>query len=286
MKSLSLIILFLSSSILSFSQNTPTEAAMPIVEEGKRLYRSEMASWYGTDLFMERYNRRENIGGYFSYGDKHVTNCIFFSREEVPQVIGTIVFDSTFSVSTAITDLEVRPFTPLEKDLYEMRQHAMDAIRTDTLFKVYENTNLNLVPLIHNGGKKVYVLCGPQVGGVVIFGNDYLLTFNADNEVVSTKQLHRNIIPIYYETKEGEVQEKTIHSHLPETGAFMTATDICTLLLYAPYTTWKTHEVLSREYLNIWNCKTNTLLVLPHEILEKISKDVDKRKKKRKRNKQ
>lgn len=29
-----------------FAQPNPTEQAQPIVAEGKRLYRSEMASWY------------------------------------------------------------------------------------------------------------------------------------------------------------------------------------------------------------------------------------------------
>ena len=33
----------------------PYKKAQPIVEEGKLLYRSEMASWYGTDLFLANY---------------------------------------------------------------------------------------------------------------------------------------------------------------------------------------------------------------------------------------
>src|SRR5689334_9378884 len=40
-----------------------------IVDEGKQLYRSEMASWYGTDVFLEQFKERDKIGGYFSYTD-------------------------------------------------------------------------------------------------------------------------------------------------------------------------------------------------------------------------
>jgi len=62
-KILIIFLTFLTQTV--FGQDNPTEQAKPIVDEGKRLYRSEMASWYGTDLFLERYKDRANIGGYF-----------------------------------------------------------------------------------------------------------------------------------------------------------------------------------------------------------------------------
>lgn len=52
---------------------------------------------------------------------------------------------------------------------------------------------------------------------------------------------------------EGE-QETTIHSHLPETGDYITATDICTLMLYEKAAKWKSHNVVSEKFLNIWDC--------------------------------
>ena len=52
-------------SVNVLAQKTPDEEVQPVVEEGIRLYKSEMASWHGTDLFLERYKDRENIGGYF-----------------------------------------------------------------------------------------------------------------------------------------------------------------------------------------------------------------------------
>ena len=57
-KILTLVLTLFSLSVLG--QSNPTEEAQPIVDEGKRLYKSEMASWYGTDLFLENY--KEKIG--------------------------------------------------------------------------------------------------------------------------------------------------------------------------------------------------------------------------------
>ena len=96
-----------------------------ILEEGKMLYKSEMASWYGTDIFMEKYNEKEKIGGYLSYTENEISKCIFFSNDETPKVIGTIGFDATFKVETAKTDLVERELTKNEFDLYKIRTEAL-----------------------------------------------------------------------------------------------------------------------------------------------------------------
>ena len=283
-KALIIILTFLSLSVLG--QYNPTEQAQPIVAEGKLLYKSEMASWYGTDLFLEIYKDRENIGGYFSYTDDEVSKCIFFSKADQPKVIGTIFFDNTFEIKSAKTDLTERDFTTNENDLYTIREIALSEIKSDTLFKTYKNTNLNLIPLINGNERKVYVLTGPQQSGVVIIGNDYLLTFDKDNKLTLKKQLHKNIIPIYYGGKEeeGKQIEGAMHTHLPETGDFITATDICTLMLYGKFAKWKTHNVISKKYLNIWNCQTDQLTVISMDAVEKLNKDQEKRNRKKNKN--
>ena len=266
-----------------FGQKNPTEKAQPIVTEGKLLYKSEMASWYGTDLFLEKYSNRNNIGGYFSYTEKETSKCIFFSKSDKPKVIGTISFDSTYNVKTAKIDMKNRKFTKNENNLYIIRKLALSEINSDTLFKKYNNTNLNLIPLINGNEKKVYVLTGPTQNGVVIFGNDYLLTFDKENTLILKKQLHKNIIPIYYGEKEdnGKKIVGAMHSHLPETGDFITATDICTLMLYEKFAKWETYNVVSEKYLNTWNCITNQLTVISMDTIKEIDKK-QKKKKKRK----
>jgi len=134
-KTLTLLLSLFSLSV--FGQKNLTEEAEPIVAEGKLLYKSEMASWYGTDLFLENYKYRENIGGYFSYTDNYIAKCVFFSKAESPKVIGTISFDSTYNVKTSKTDLTERDFTQTENDLYQIRKIALDELNTNTdgLFK-------------------------------------------------------------------------------------------------------------------------------------------------------
>ena len=281
-KTLTIILTLITLSV--FGQKNPTEEAQPIVDEGKSLYKSEMASWYGTDLFLENYKDRENIGGYFSYTDNDIAKCIFFSKAENPKVIGTISFDSTYNLKTAITDLTERDFTQIENDLLQIRLIALEELNTnsDGLFKFYENTNPNIIPLINGQEKKVYILTGPQQSGVVIFGNDYLLTFDKNNKLSTKKQLHKNIIPIEYgNTEDGKEVVGAMHSHLPETGDFITATDICTLMLYEKFAKWETYNVVSEKYLNIWNCETDQLTVISMDAVEKINKDQEKRKKKK-----
>ena len=240
------------------------------VEEGKLLYKLEMASWDGTDLFLEEYSNIDNIGGYFSYYKDNNTKCVFFSSLDIPKVIGTVSFDDSSNIETADIDLLERDFTEYEYDLYTLRKIAFEEIYSDDLFEMYENTSLNLIPLITSKEKKVFVLTGPQQSGVVIFGNDYLLTFSKKNKLKSKKRLHNNIIAIYYGTSE-ENEEISMHSHLPETGNFITATDICTLMLYSKFANWKTHNVVSKKYLNIWNCETNELILIPMKTVTKIA---------------
>ncbi len=280
MKSLICVFTLLTLSFICYSQTEIEKLTKPIVDEGKRLYKTEMASWYGTDLFLEKYKERNKIGGYLSYTENEMSKCIFFSNADTPKVIGTISFDSKYDLKTAITDLSERELNKNEYGLYKIRQAAFSIAQEDTLFKSYKNTNLNFIPLISNGEKKVYILTGPLKRGVVIFGNDYLLTFDNDNNLLLKKQLHRNIIPINYGDKEDEEKEieGAAHVHLPETGDFITATDICTLMLYEKFTKWRQHIVISEKYMSIWDCKTDKLFAITKEAMDKIYKTEEDKK--------
>ncbi len=270
---------FLALIFQSINGQKQTDTA-PIVAEGKRLYQSEMASWYGTDIFLERFkDEQENIGGYISYGDQDSARCVFYSKGLSPLAIATIIFDSTYDIKIARVDKSMRTLTPLETDLAMLRLKAKEVITSDTMFTIYNNTNFNIIPIISEEEKKVYVLTGPKNNGVVIFGNDYLIRFNKDNSLIDKKQLHRNIIPIEYGKQQEMIVLVTMHSHRPETGDFITATDICTLMLYSKFANWKQHYVISENYVSIWNCLTNELTTITKEAWDRINKDLEKRKK-------
>jgi hypothetical protein len=262
-----LFILLWTSSV--FAQESIGDS---IQMEGQRLYRSEMASWHGTDVFLEKFkDKAELIGGYFSYSKGGLTYCIFFSNAEQPQVLATISFDSSYSPASAKTDTVLRSFDNYEKDIYVVRKEALNVINNDTLFKTYANTSLNLIPVIDGSSKKVYVLTGPKVSGVVVMGNDYLLTFDKENRLLTKKPLHKNIIPIEYGKQDMQVIG-TMHSHLPETGDYITATDICTLMLYQHLAKWQQHIVISENFVSIWDCEKHQLAILPKEAWEKSNR--------------
>ncbi|AFD07872.1 hypothetical protein [Solitalea canadensis] len=253
-----------------FAQDKKVTSA--IVDEGKALYRSEMASWYGTDIFFENFkDKTANFGGYFSYDEENITKCVFVSKGEKPTVLATISFDSTFSVENAKVIGKDRALSSREQQYFALRKKAIETLDADTLFKSYSNTSLNLIPLIRNGQKKVFILTGPKVNGVVIFGNDYLISFDENNKVTEKKSLHKNIIPINFKPDEEHNVELSMHSHLPETGDYITSTDICTLMLYGNFAKWKQHLVMSKKYISIWDCSKNELNVITKEAWDKIN---------------
>lgn len=275
MKEKLLVILSLALATSSYGQS---KEEREIIKEGTKLYKTEMASWYGTDIFLERFgDRRQNTAGYFSYLADNKAICVFFSIGDSPKIIGTFTFDSTYNVNTAIVDAQEREPTKYEKDLMTIRQTALAAYRSDTLFKSYKDMNPNFIPLIDEEGKRVYILTGPQKQGVVVFGNDYLLTFDKKNRLKSKRRLHKNIISTEYGKQGDKVEVAAMHTHLPETGDLMTATDVCTLMLYGRFTQWSQYYVISDKNVSIWDCKKNQLsLVMTRKAWDKIYSDQKK----------
>ena len=272
-----LIALTLVSFKITHSQNHLTDS---IVAEGKRLYHSEMAAWCGTDLFLEKFKEQQgNIGGYLAYENQGTARCVFYSKGDTPAVLATITFDSTYSTQTAQIDNAPRMLNDFEAKLTAIRMKAISIVNSDTMFKSYNNTNLNVIPIIGELENKVYILTGPKVAGVLVLGNDYLLTFDKENNLTGKKQLHRNIITIEY-GKPNQVVLGTIHSHLPETGDYITATDICTLMLYSKLTKWKQHMVMSNDYISIWDCEKDQLTTITREAWDSINTDLKKRRNK------
>jgi hypothetical protein len=250
-----------------------TKIADSISTEGKALYKSEFASWYGSDIFSEKCKRRRAIaGGYISYDSGKGLVNVFFTKEPGPKVLSTITFGYDFNSDNYKLDTTDREFTLFEKQLYTLRQAAIARIYKDTLFKRYNHTSLNPVPLILNNVKRVYLLTGPDVNGVVVFGNDYLIDFDIDNNITGIKKLHKGLIAINASKSDGsKIEIAAMHSHLPEYSPYITATDIVTLMLYEKFTNWKQHIVISKDYVSIWDCERNKLAIVTTEAWEKMN---------------
>lgn len=269
---------FATTLILFFILNAAQDLqkiAKEITDGGTALYRSEMASWYGTDVFMENYKQPENISGYFSYLDDGVPKCIFFSKEN--KVIGTISFPTNYNPKDSKLDLTERDFTLLESDYFDLRLKARKRTKNDTIFKYYKDSNYNFVPLITKNEKKVYILAGTDLNNLVLFGNDYLIHFSKNNEITKVERLHKSLIEqTIVDVKVGKTVSG-IHSHVLEDWPFITPTDICTLMLYQKFTNWENYTVVSKKYTSFWNCKSNSLVILKTDAVRKINEDHKKR---------
>ena len=85
-----------------------------IQTEGKALYRSEWASWYGTDVFLEKCAAKKALsGGYFSYETEDRLINIFFSKGDTPVVLASISFGKDFDPGKYKLDNIPRQLTKL-----------------------------------------------------------------------------------------------------------------------------------------------------------------------------
>ncbi len=237
-----------------------------IIAEGLKLYRSELTSWNASDLFTENYAEKyDQVGGSFSYEAGTGMRCVFFSKAANPTVIATIMFDSSLDIKSGRIDKRERLFTKYETELYLIQFKSIIAMASDLIFfKRYSNTNIVIVPLIEGNSKKTYILTGVKQSCMVIFGNDYLIEFDEDNNIINKKYLHKGIIPVECakDLNDKIILPGTMHIHNVETGSLPTPTDICSLMLYSKQVNWKQHTIFSPDSVSIWNIETNQLSVL------------------------
>jgi hypothetical protein len=268
-------ILFFITVFCASSVGQETEK---ILAEGKLLFRLEKASWHGTDDFLVRFpEKRDSIGGYLSYEDvDHSVINIFFSRNNPYRLLVRYTFDKLPQNNPVSIDTVNLSATELEKDLIEIRQDAMQKIQTNTdnFFTFYENSSLNLIPLIVDGEGKVFILTGPQVSDIVILGNDYLLKYDKNNRFVEKEKIHKSMLQFPYKSgTPGDTLTSTVHSHV--ITDCISTTDICTLLLYKDFVEWNQHYVISKKFVSIFDLKKEILVIIKRKVWEKMMKEKD-----------
>jgi len=267
----SILLLLLISITVSYSQNKETER---ILEEGKLLYRLEKGSWYGTDDLLERFeSKKDSIGGYLSYEtENNLINTIFFSRFDSDKILVRYSFDSLPKVKPIKIDTLNNVASELEKNLILIRQDAKDRASSneDEFFTFYENTALNFIPVIKGKQRDVFVLTGPQIGGVVLIGNDYKLSYDKRNRFDKKMKIHNSILQFPYNSGDKENPTvQTFHSHI--VTEYISSTDICTLLLYKDYVEWNQHIVISEKEVSIFDLEKESLFTMKTKAWEKIA---------------
>lgn len=174
-------------------------------------------------------------------------------------MIAEITLDASHNLTETGIDVTERNFNAYETDLYEIRSKSEQHIRTDKLFKTYNNIQLKILPLIYKGKKKAYIVTGSKKTGMAVFGNDYRIDFDKDNKIVGVKRLHAEVTPIEYQNDNKEYN--AIHIHTKYAGDAMTVTDVFTLLMHWKYSNWETHMVVSEDYLSVLHLRSKDLFL-------------------------
>ena len=260
------------------AQNKLAKVQNEILEEAYELYYLESASWHGTDILTSQYEPLlEKLGGYLSYKDGEQYACIFWGRENKDEIILKISFTDPRDPKSAEVSQNLTA-TEAEKDLIGLRIAAKEIVNnnTDKFFKFYRGSNLNIIPIIDGQTRKVVILCGPAVNGVILFGNDYEMTFDQRNKVLSKRKIHSSLVDLDIKPAKGERKGLAYHTHIKKHSPYITSTDICTLLLYANYTDWKQHIVTSKKYVSIWDIEEEELVILTTKAFNKIYDHLEK----------
>ncbi len=265
--------LFLFLSIFSSAQNLQKKAD-EILKEAKELLVMEQASWHATDHFLATYpDQRKDIRGYFSYVNKNDEAITVFYGEE-NKLLARYLFKGVPVPERLFVDTENLEFTTQETALLKIRVAAYEDMvaNEDGFYKFYERVNPNLIPMIYEGEKKVYIISGSSEPKMLL-GNDYKLTFNKKNKIKKRVQLHKSLIPFNYEENKNAIS--SVHSHV--VSDFIDVTDVCTLLLYKNYTRIGQHIVMSKKYVSILDLEKETLVILTKKAWDKINGDGEKR---------
>ncbi|MCB2410889.1 hypothetical protein [Hymenobacter lucidus] len=247
-----------------------------ILQEGLTLYQSERASWVATDLLLAQKPDMSGMGGYLSYIEGDSVRTVFFQK---PSQAGPLYARFIFSFAKNTIEpqsghlLAGRPATATEQKLYTVRQHVNEELYEHKVqgsaYGFPQNTRPNIALVERRGHLRAYVLTGPQEGRVLPIGNDFMMEIGPDLQVRSVERLHRSYLAL--ELPEGQTVESSIHSHLPA-HPYITATDICAMLLYQQIFPAPQHTVISPDYVSLFNAPQQQLTIITRKAFEKIAK--------------
>lgn len=251
---------------IGFSQNTTK-----IEEEGRLLYRLEKASWHATDLLLDTYHLlTDSAGGYVSYiNDDNDVVTAFYDKKDASLILLRFTFDKNPQAEPKNTEPIPTRATSLEEDLIFLRELVMEEMgkNYDNFFRFYKGTQPNVIPLIIKRNRKVFVLTATTEPNNLLIGNDYELIFTKKNKLKKKRMLHDTLISYEFESSTEEPFVSTMHSHT--ITDLITATDICTLLLYKDFLEWDKHYVFGKKHISLFDLKTETLTIIKKKNLGK-----------------
>ena len=217
----------------------PLSEASPIldsiVKEGYQMYYSERANWIATDLVFEKHGVDE-LGGSITYrtdGDIWIV-CFFDTNKE------NCLFECQFDIKSGNTLAldSIRSITPFEQEQLQRKEtmlnEAISKYGSELKFapESFGTPNIDIVRM-NDQLTRMYFLQGTIQHDVIPFGNDYSIDFDENLVPVAFHKYHNSLIACPTKSEEGADVKMTWHSHLRD-NPYITPTDICNFLLYAP----------------------------------------------------
>lgn len=201
-----------------------------ILTEGILLYKYEKAAWISTDLALANPAVKNNFGGYFSYEKDSLFRTVILDKENENCIVEYVFMNEIWEHPYAIT--EKRALHVYEKEYLAIRNTIIDQL-SDPEYEIGcpDGYSLNLVLIPDVNSYKFYILTGTSQSGIIPFGNDYLFCADSFGQIYNWQKFHSRLIPAHIMGPNGEKIVEVIHSHLAK-NPLMSATDICTFLLY------------------------------------------------------
>ena len=255
--SLLLGLFFMPSAIAQESEPLPEAEVLKaandsILAEAYLLYLFEKSAWVLEDvLTASKPTAMNEMGGWFPIGDKEDEDAIkgvFFNREKTKAL-----FEASFNLKTGTASGKdvVRDLSPDEKEIINVRQKALQAVRTldpEDLPSCPEGCTFNteVIP-IDEELYRVYFMLGTTQHGVIPFGCDFSYDCDAEGIIKGFRRYHKTYIPTPLKMDDGSPVLSAVHSHL-RSCPLIAPTDIALFLLYGYEAGLSGFKVLSTAY--------------------------------------
>lgn len=258
-----LLLLFLFP-VITFAQNpglSDKKLRMKldsILVEGNLLYFYEKAAWISFDMALEQPQVRDNFESYLTYQTGKAIKTIFLGKN-MEKCIAEYTFITDFDTPEFI-QLTERNLSDYEKKLIYIRERIFNKLGDKEYdLGVPEGFSLNFILLPYGKKYKFYVLTGTSQSNIIPFGNDYLFIADDYGNIEKWRKFHTGMIPAYTEM-EGYKVVKYTHSHT-SLHPLISATDICTFMLYGPLYDLDKFSVYSEGKYMEYDLETNTIEV-------------------------
>jgi len=263
MKKLYLLV-FLLLPLISYAQAENIQVKLDsISKEADLLYNYERAAWASIELIRPMEKLRSEYGGYVVY---HSKDTIYASIVDTTQRnrLARFSFVTSNMDDPIASDFKTSVLTEKETNLFSIKSRLISQLTNPKYeISIPEGFSANLILLEKGKGYKLYMLMATTESGIIPFGNDYLFYTDSHGTITSWQKFHSKLLPVQSTMSANEVLKSTTHTHL-ESVPYITATDICTFRLYAPFTELEEFKVLSTalDVFMQYNLKTNTVEVI------------------------